>query len=63
MKFQGEDSQICKFIEASRVPFKGGWFRVSWTAGILRLAQKKAIATDIRWVGVGSGEGSWPVVE
>lgn len=30
---------------------------------ILGVGAKKAIATDIRWVEVGSREGSWPVVE
>lgn len=41
-----------------------GRFRVSWTGRILgSVYTKKAIATDIRWVEVGSGEGSWPVVE
>lgn len=41
-----------------------GRFRVSWTrGGFLGVCRKKAIATDIRWVEVGSGEGSWPVVE
>lgn len=33
------------------------------TGGFLGVCGKKAIATDIRWVEVGSGEGSWPVVE
>lgn len=42
-----------------------GRFRVSWTHGreSWERVGKKAIATDIRWVEVGSGEGSWPVVE